>query len=173
MSKRNFYILVFMLMISVAQAQSDTATVYAFRQRTTGGMQKQGDIDESGKIIKRTPKQVFKHTIYLASASKARIYPVQIWINGKAFSVKSEPVKNNPVVPANMDAPVTKLKTLLPTTAGTVLKLTPLPLAADKSGAHAKALAVDNDVVVLYKLSGKLRYGVWKKFVELDPVALQ
>jgi hypothetical protein len=172
MKKRNLFALLLVLNVFLTQAQSSGATLYGFRQRSTGGAQRTGSIDENGKTVTIKPTEVFQYNIYVSTKSKTRIYPVQLWINGEAFSVKGEPFNNNPVVPANGDAPASRLKPLIPETAGKVWKLKPLPLVADKSGGRAKALAINNDVVVLYKMGGKLRYAVLKKFTELDPVSL-
>lgn len=173
MKKHIFFTLAFIATAFLIQAQEDGITIYGFRQQSTGGMQKRGDIDETGKLVKKEPAQIFKNLIYLASASKARIYPVQMWIKGEAFSVNANVVTSEQLLKEDANRHAGKIKAVVYKAGQTIWKLTPKPLVIDKSGGRAKALAIANDVVVLYKMSGKLRYGVLKKFTDLDPVALQ
>jgi hypothetical protein len=172
MKKHVFVTFIFLIAAFLLHAQSDTVTLYGFKQRTTGGMQKKGDIDETGRLKKAAPTEVFQYAIYLATQRKTRIYPVQLWINGEAFAVKSEWIAAAQLMDKYADRHYERMQPIV-TAAQGIWKLTPIPLAVDKSGGRAKALAISNDVVVLYKSSGKLRYGVLKKFTELDPVALQ
>jgi hypothetical protein len=173
MKQQTFLFTLLLLAAFGAQAQSNAITIYGFKQLTSGGMQKRGDIDETGRLIKQEPAPALHYAIYLANSSGNNVYPVQLWIQGKAYAVKVKPFQNNLVVPANTDAPVAKLKTLLPETGGTIYRLMPAPLAVDKSNDRASALAAQNDVVVLYRWKGKLEYGVLKKFVDAEPVILQ
>lgn len=174
MNKRTVFTLLFVAIAFLLQAQSGDVRLYGFKKRAAGGMQKRGDIEEGGKLIKTKPAEVFQYTIWLVTESRMRIYPVQLWIRGEAFSVKADWIPAAQLLQNENDAYryYEKLKTVV-TKAGGAWKLTPLPLVTDKSGERAKALAVENDVVALYKLAGKVRYGVLKKFTELDEAVLQ
>lgn len=136
-------------------------------------MQKRGDITENGKVTKIDQTQVFQYAIYLTSASKKHIYPIQLWINGNAFSVKAELITKLLRMPTNSDASAEKIKPLIPKNAGNVWKLTPTSLIADKSNVRTKTLAMENAVIVQYKVDGKTHYGVLKKFTDVDDALLQ
>lgn len=154
-------------------AQSTSDKLYGFRQQVSPGITKAADIDESGRVTKRKTATSVQHAIFFTTASKTRIYPVQVWLNGEAFSVKAETLEHPPVTYSNSDAVITKPKLLFPQSAGTIYRLTPMPLLADKSNGKGKALAQANAVVLLYKKSGKMQYGVLKKFTDLEPASLQ
>lgn len=152
-------------------AQKDK--IYGFQQQVIAGAKSAGDIDENGRLIKKKTKDANRYLIYLTTSSKTKIYPVQLWINGEAFSVDMQEVINLPVVQPDTNTPADKAKTLVPQTGAKVYQLTPVPLMVDKSNGKAKALALSNAVVVLYKTAGKQQYGLLKKFTRLDPVSLQ
>lgn len=171
---KKFYLaFLFSFAVFMIHAQPAKDKIYGFQQRVSPGAKAAGDIDENGRLIKKKSREVFHYTIYLTTVSKARIYPVQMWINGEAFSVKSKAVAQLPAVQTNIDAPAAKVKPLIPETAGEIIKLTPMPLTVDKGSVKAKALARQNAVLVLYKKEGKLHYGVLKKFTGLAPLSLQ
>jgi len=159
--------------VFAGQAQMEKDTLYGFRQRVTPGAKAAGDIDENGNFIKTKSPELFNYAIYLVTASNATIYPIQMWMNGEVFSVKADRVLKMPEALMNAEAAVSETKPLLPEKPRMVLKLTPLPLTADKNTGRAKALATANAVVVLYKSGGKLRYGVLKKFTDRAHASLQ
>jgi len=163
----------FVIMAFLLQAQPGKDTLYGFQQHVSPGIKSAGDIDENGKLLKKESPDMKHYTIYLSTASKARVYPIQLWINGRAFSVEVDTLAHPPYVYTNTDAPATKSKPLFPKTSGTIYKLNPIPLIADKSSSKAKALVKANAVVFYYIRSGIKHYGVLKKFTELEPVSLQ
>jgi hypothetical protein len=162
-----------LLTFAIVNAQSKAVTLYGFRQHISPGAQKAGDIDENGKFIEKQAPELFHYTIYLAIASKAPVAPIQLWINGEPYSVQADTVTKIPVTTTNTDAPAAKVVHLIPDTAGTILKLMPVPLTIDKGTKRLHKLAKTNAVVVRYKQDGDLRYEVLKKFKDLDPQALQ
>lgn len=172
MRKRNLFTILFLVSVFLLQAQVNNATIYGFRQRVTGGAQKGGTVNEDGTITKVERSNVFQYTIYLATASTVRVYPVQMWINGEVFSVETERGIQTPILQVNTNKLDTSQKVLVPNRTGQVLKLVPAPLTVDKSSGRAKSLASTHAVVVLYKSGGKLRYGVLKKFTDLNTLAL-
>ncbi len=155
------------------KAQTSKDTLYGFQQHISSGTKKVGDIDENGNLIKQKTPEVSHYSIYLATASKTRIYPIQMWINGEAFSVKIETIEQPPVEYSNINAPAAKVKPLFPEPTGTIYKLTPTPLVANKGEDKGNALAQENAVVLYYTKSGKKYYEILKKFTKLEPVSLQ
>jgi hypothetical protein len=154
-------------------AQPSQEKLYGFQQRVTGGMKKAGDFDENGHFTKKETPDVFQYLIYLTSTSKATIHPVQLWVNGKAFSVNTTVVEQTPVIKTNPNLPQSPGTILVPKTAGTVLQLMPEPLIAGKTTTAANARSTKNAVVLLYTKGGKQQYAVLKKFSELPTVSLQ
>lgn len=171
--KKNLFTVLLLCMAFLLRAQPATDKIYGFRQRVIPGNKSVGDIDETGKLLKKKTPDVFQYAIYLTSASKAKIYPVQMWINGEALSVEAETKTAMQLMQETANMHNDKTNKIIRITDGTIWKLTPVPLITDKSVRRAKTLANENAVVVLYKSGGKLRYGVLKKFTDLDPVSLQ
>jgi hypothetical protein len=162
--------LLFFAILLHAQAGKDT--LYAFQQRIIAGAKAAGDIDENGKLLKKEASPAYQYTLYLVTTSKAPFQPIQIWINGVAFSAEATPVQT-PVTETNPNLSGSTGTVLIPQTAATVYKLTPTPLAADKSSRKLRAKAKENAVVVCYKTGKKARYVVLKKFTDLGALSLQ
>lgn len=170
--KQSIFMLLFLGTALFLQAQKAKPELYGYRQRITGGAKKVGEIDETGKLIKKKTRDVFHYAIYVATASKARIYPVQLWINGEAFSVEMERVMQTPVTQEAVNLLNGNAKILVPEAAGSVYKLNTVPLISDKGDNRAYTLAKTHAVLFLYKTAGKLQYGVLKKFTDLEPVSM-
>jgi hypothetical protein len=162
--------LLFVTVLLHAQAAKDT--LYGFQQRIIPGAKAAGDIDENGKLIKKDTSPAYQYSLYLATDSKARFQPIQIWINGIAFSAEATPVQT-PVTEINPNLTGSTGTVLIPQTAATVYKLTPTPLAADKSSRKLRTKAKENAVVVCYKTGKKARYAVLKQFTDLGTLSLQ
>ena len=174
--KRAFFSMLFVVTVQLMLAQKAQPAqdiLYGFQQHISPGIKKAGDIDENGNFTKQKSTPLSHYTIYLAAASKTRIYPIQLWINGEAFSVEMEVLAHPPAAPSNINAPGHRVQRLFPETAGTIYRLNPIPLIADKSNRKAKDLALANAAVLYYIKEGKTQYGVLKKFTELEPVSLQ
>ncbi len=173
MKKFIVLILASLFMLPVLYAQKHTAVIYGFRQQSTGGMQKRGDIDESGRLLKKEPPKVFKYAIYLTTKYTQTLHPVQIWIKGKAFSVRAEAKTAAEFLNEDAGRYSKKTNPAIYETAGAIWKLNKTQPTKNNGSNRAKALAAANDVVVLYRMGGKLHYGVLKKFTDLEPALLQ
>src|SRR5690348_17261961 len=89
---KQFYFFILALAISgLSNAQTQGAsTVYGYRQEVMPGMVR---VDKNGRETPRKPQ--YNYFIYLASA--ARTTPVEIWISGEAYSVRTTNVSTTPV----------------------------------------------------------------------------
>jgi hypothetical protein len=167
-----FFFTLLLFFAAAVQAQSSGEKLYGFQQRVIPGAQQAGDYDKDGHFIKKEAPEVFKYLIYMTTSSKQKIYPVQLWINGKAFSIKMDSVQT-PVVQHDSNLPNSEGKVLVLKTTGVVLQLIPVPLVADKGNTTLKQLSTKNAVVFYYKKAGKGYHGVLKKLSELSPQSLQ
>src|SRR5438309_5861860 len=134
-----FFTLLLFFFVAV-QAQSHGEKLYGFQQRVIPGTQQAGAYDQNGHFIKKEAPEVFKYLIYLTTSPKESIYPVQLWINGKAFSIKMDSVQQTPVVQHDTNLPNSEGKVLVPKSTGVVLQLIPVPLVADKGTSALKQL---------------------------------
>lgn len=171
--KRILFTALFFYTALFIQAQPAKDTLYGFQQRVIPGAKAAGVIDENGKFIKKQTPDLLHQDLYLVTASKTKVYPVQLWINGAAFSVEIKQIQKTPILLYNENLSNSKSNVLVPKTTGYVFKLTPVPLVADKNGGPGKALMQSNVVVLYYKKNGRLQYAVLKKFTNLSSVSLQ
>jgi len=155
------------------KAQSKgSITIYGYRQVVLPGTIPQDVMDDDGNRVKTAYKP--RHNFFIYTASNSRIYPSEIWIDGQAYSAKTEMIAQTPVEYINPTSlPADKKIALVPKTSKKVMQLSLAPMIESKSMAKAKTLSKTNQLVVVYKQGGRSYYSVLKKFTELEPVAMQ
>ena len=166
----------FLLAAYALSAQTSGDKLYGFSQVTIPGAAAAKRVtDDAGNVVERRTEDLkVNHFIYLTTTSKTRVYPIEVWIKGKAFSARTEAVANTPVqVSGVVVMGRTQKTTLVPKTTQKVTRLIPTPLTASKSSQKAKTLAGENELVVVYKQGGKTFYKTLKTITELSPQALQ
>ena len=109
--------------------------------------------------------------IYLASSGK--VTPVEIWINGEAYSPIVNEVSATPVEYTNPTSGDQKPKVLVSRTNRTVLQLSPSLNKIPKPAQKGRSLSSKNELVVIYKANGKLYYKAMARLNGLDPVQMQ
>ena len=155
-------------------AQSSTIKVYAYQQAILGGSVPKGIITENGQQVNTPIRSSYNYYIYTISSSE--IQPTEIWIKGQLFSVRSEIIKESPVIIETRRMPnKSDSITLVPKTPQKekVLLLTPLSYIEGRKFEKAKALAKNNQLVLVYKMNSKFYYKAVKKFTSLPPEAMQ
>lgn len=165
---KQFYFLFIAMMFSVLSfAQKEGASkIYGFKQRVMPGMVR---IDENGIEVQRKPQ--YNYFIYLASGTK--VTPVEIWINGEAYSPIVNNVSATPVEYTNPTSGDNKSKILVPKTTRRVLQLGPGLNKIHKPTGKGKMLSAKNEMVIIYRGNGKLYYKKLSKLCELEPVHMQ
>jgi len=172
--KKLYLTLAFFVAAFLLHAQGSLERLYGFHQSVSPGAKRMADIDASGRIVKNEAPDLSHYFLLLTTPSRLRIYPIQLWINGVAYSVKIESVEKVPIFNNNGDTSSGMKKLPLTLKTGEKLfQLTPVPLIADKGSAKAKALTAKNAVVFYYKKAGTFHYEVLKKFTELTAPTVQ
>jgi len=162
---------------TAAFAQGDK--LYGYRQAVIPGAAAANKrvIDDAGNVVteRRTEDTRNTYHIYLATTAKTRVYPIEVWINGEAFSARPENGAKTPVEVPSGPGVMGRASnsTLVPKTTQKVTRLIPIPLVADKTSQKAAALAKQAELVVVYKQGGKTYYKTIKTLEALPPVALQ
>lgn len=163
-----FFLLTFVFFyLSNASAQS--VRLYGYVQKTTPGIAAARDIDENGNTQKIDNASTEGYHIYFSTPSRNRLYPIEGWIKGKRVGLKAE-VVTSPVTATDEQG---EEKTLVAKTSDKVYLLSGTELMADKSLAHAEKLSKINELVVVYKLNGKIQYAVLKKLQSLPTAHLE
>lgn len=147
-------------------AQTEGASkIYSYRQKIRPGTVR---VDDSGREAPGRP--LYNYLIYLESSAK--VVPIEIWLNGEAYSVIVSEAKSTPVEyvsPATMN----KRRTLVPKTTKKVLQLSPSSNKIKKPTQKGKTLSAQNELVVIYKAGNKCYYKTVTKLSELEPIDMQ
>lgn len=166
----------FLLTACMLRAQTGSSQLYGFSQVTIPGAAAAKRVtDDAGNTVERRTEDLkVSYFIYLSTVAKTRVYPMEVWIKGKAYSARPEAIATTPVqISGNVVVGRTQKTTLVPKTTQKVTRLIPIPLTASKSSKKAQTLAGENELVVVYKQGGKTYYKTLKTLTELSPQALQ
>jgi len=163
--KSLFFLIVAMNLSFLTLGQTEGASkIYGYRQKLMGGTIR---VDQKGMEVPRKPS--YNYFIYLASTTK--VTPLEIYINGEAYSVTIREV-SSPVEYVHPTSGDNTPKILVPKTTRKILQLGP----ADKiqrPTLKGKALSSKNELVIIYKGRDKLYYKALPKLSMLDPVSMQ
>lgn len=164
--KQFYFLLATVILSTAAHAQKvGSAQLYAYRQAVLPGTVR---VDENGREVPRKPQ--YNYYIYLASSAK--IFPVEIWIDGQAYNVNAA-ITFTPVEYTNPTSVENKPKVLVPKTSRKVWQLYPAAEKLNQMNAREKNLLDKNQLVVIYKCGNKIYYKTVSKFSELEPLAMQ
>jgi hypothetical protein len=161
-----FFFLAVVLTISSFAQREGASKVYGYKQRVMPGMVR---VDINGNEMKRQPQ--YNYFIYLASTTQ--VTPVEIWINGEAYSPITNKVLTTPVEYTNPTSGENKPKILVPQTDRFVLQLSTSLNKVKKPSKKGKTLSKNNELVIIYKGNGKLFYRAIADLSELDSVHMQ
>ncbi len=170
-----FFLLALVLIAQTIRAQNNQDKLYGFVQPIIPGAAAAKRVtDDAGNVVERRSEDIrFNYFIYLTTTSKARVYPVEMWIKGAPYSAMPKTV-TAPVELTDNLVPGRPQKTVLvPKTTQKITQLDPAPHVAEKSNAKARNLAQENELVVVYKQGGKTYIKTLKTLSELSPKALQ
>jgi hypothetical protein len=156
-----------------AQLTYPLKKLYAYKQAGIPGIQP-GVTGEAGDKQKGKRKESFNYWFYLVFSKSGMINITGLWLSGKKFTVKTEPITELPVKKINYtSASGNDTVTLVPFTKNAVL-LT-YPAGEDKDTAavskYLSDLVSKNELVITYYWKGKKFYKVSRKITVLDPEA--
>ena len=157
----------FFIILGCSAQMQGTATLYGYKQGIAPGVQQNVAEEGTGKQVTSSSRGSYNYHIYISSPDI--VYPAELWLNGERFSVRTRSISAPVTVTADDDQ---KVVTLVPATSEKVLQLTPAP-PVDKELAFLKHVTKENELVVLYKMKGKLYYQRLKTFKKLPSVVLQ
>lgn len=164
-----------LLFAFTASAQTRTdVKIYGYVQPVTGGASPVDAPNESG-AVSAVQSERKNYYIYITGPTGQRIYPTEIWIEGKQYSTRTVSVKSPVELTIHTGETNPKKKVLVPGTSRQVYQITPSP-AAPASGkvlAISQKKSAENEVVISYKLGSKMYYAVLKKLSPLEPAAMQ
>ena len=153
-----------------ASVSAQTVKVYAYSQPGLKGVNQKDIVAENGQEIKVDPSSSNNYLLYFTYSGTAPIKISGVWLNGKAYNVKTEPIKKTPVELKDDNATEdSKTITLVPKTKNKVIQLTlssKIDNPAKLSGAKKKDVE-SSELVVSYSVNGKKLYKTVKKITVL------
>jgi hypothetical protein len=171
--KRTFlFALTFLFSFVGLRAQSGNK-LYGYSQIIIPGIAAKGNIGENGNGIKQKKEPNYQYRIYLTTTSAAKIYPIELWIKGQPYSVKTEKVTKTQVEDVDFSTREGKTTVLVPKTTANVFQWLPTSYTADKNLQKARDLASTNELVAVYKQGGKTYYKTLKRLTVLPPQSRQ
>lgn len=166
-----FFFLV--LFSTLCFAQPLGLKLYGFRQEVLKGVPPTYETDEKGNKLPPKIEPHYNLFIYLAYPTNAIPELVEIWVGEDQFSVRQEAVKI-PVEIIYDNGPLTPEKVILvPQTTDTVMQLVLTGKLPAKTTAVKKSLAETNELVLIYKLNGKIYSQTLKKIKSLRKALMQ
>ena len=172
MYKRFFialYTVIFVCTSTKAQIKPVIKKIHAYRQATVPGIPPAENIER---------KPTYNYWIYIETLAQqqggksGKISVADIWISGKRFSVKNEPVTKLPVMKINYNAANgTDTVTLVPETKHNVILIYPSGKIKDSPicSKYVSGLIKKSELVIGYFLNGKKYFAPVKAFVSLEP----
>ena len=151
-----------------SQVKSPLKKLYAYKQASVSGVKPSVTAENQ----KAKQSETYSYWFYLVFPESEEISVTEIWLSGKKFAVKSEPVKELPVKKINYtDASGKSAVTMVPFTKNAVLLTYPAAEANDP-GAISKYfsdLISTYELVITYYWKGKKFYRIAKKITVLEP----
>lgn len=161
------------LFSSFCFAQTSEIKLYGFKQLVAGGAHSSYKTDEQGKKVELRTNRYKNFFIFLAYPPHLKIYPMEIWVNGEAYSIKEESVKTPVELTYDNGLSSPETIALVPQTSDTVTSIILLDKLPSKTAAIKKSLAETNELVIIYKLNGKLYSQTLKRIKGLRAGVMQ
>jgi hypothetical protein len=174
--KQTLFLLAATLIFSTTKAQTrKDVKIYGYIQPVSRGVAPETNTAEAGKLKSKGVKPGINYFIYITGPASTRIYPIEMWLRGEQYSALPETVNKTPVQLADPALPGgPNIITLVPKTTKKVMMLVPgIAVIQSKSLAIAKSKAKTNELVIVYKMSGKLYYAVLEKLAVLEAAIMQ
>lgn len=148
--------------------------LYGYARPVTGGLPPRisGREGHAHPSLDTHPR--YNYLIYLESALKKPLTPVEIWIGGKRTGASFSLVAKTPIEITNGQLPPYARKTtLVPRTAHRVYQVNLAAAGPDQGFSVARSKAKEYELVVVYRYAGKLYYAGQRRIRVLEPVVLQ
>ena len=140
----------------LSYTQPGVVKLYGFKQPVVKGVPSTYETDEQGNKVEPKDKVYTNVFIFLSYPTDVIITPVEFWMDGLLYSIKQEPVKTPVEVIYENGLQETEKITLVPQTEDTVIRIILSEKLPFKTPAIKKSSANTNELVIVYKMNGKL-----------------
>lgn len=174
--KASYFILVYIITLlgySISTQGQAIRKVHAYKQASLPGIYPV-IVDTKGNEIQPEYKPSYNYWFYLEIPKSEKIIIADIWIEGKRFSVKSEPITKTPykkVIHTGAIPPDTVV--IVPKTPNRVIFFYPSGSLKDSMGGsrYLAGLVRDNELVIGYFRKGKKYFKAVRMITSLPPEA--
>ena len=167
-------VFLFLMTVSMTAISQPPVKIYAYSQEVTPGTIPKGVTDENGNRVNMKKNPAVNYYIFAAHTASAKISFVEIWINGKFYTVKTHKVDSIPVVNINETIPGNPVKeVLVPFTKQKVISIVPGKTMNNNLSRSSwfRKMIKHNELILSYMYSGKKYFIGVKKIKVLQPVA--
>jgi hypothetical protein len=154
-------------------AQLGEIKLYGFKQLVATGTHSPYETDEQGKKLELKTDLYKNFFIFISYPPELKIDPLDVWMNGEAYSIKEETVKTPVEITYDNGISSPETIALIPQTSDTVTRIILSDKLPSKTSAIKKSLGETNDLVIIYKLNGKLYSQTLKRIKALRNAILQ
>ncbi len=160
-----FFLVATLCLTAAGSARAQAVKLFGYVQKVVAGNTAGRELREDGTQSRSVGQPGEDYFLYLAAPAHTRVYFVEGWLKGQRIGLRAQAVAS-PVV---MDGllPAQESTELVPKQPGTVWRLTTTAASAAKTAAKSRALSTSNDVVVVYRMKGKLGYATLAKLADL------
>jgi hypothetical protein len=141
---------------SMGYAQQGVVKLYGFKQPVVKGVPSTYETDEQGNKVEPKDKLHTNVFIFLSYPPGVIITPVEFWMDGLLYSIKQEPVQTPVEIIYENGLHEAEKIILVPQTADTVIRILLTEKLPFKTPAIKKSSADTNELVIVYKMNGKL-----------------
>jgi hypothetical protein len=163
--------------IALLPACAQVKKIYAYKQASIPGIQPKLITLEGGESQQLPArKETYNYWFYTGVSKNEKIDVTSLWISGKKYNVKNEPVNNLPVIKVNYTAAsVNDTVIMVPVTRNAVMLTYPSGEANDSVylSKYLSSLVNKYELVIAYKWKGKKYYTFKKTIIALAPEAHQ
>jgi hypothetical protein len=151
-----------------SQSKSPLKKLYAYKQASVSGVK--SSVTQENQKTKQS--ETYSYWFYLVFPRSEEMLVTEIWLSGKKFAVKSEPVNELPVKKINYTDPSGNSSVVIvPFTKNAVLLTYPVGESNDPAAMskYFSDLISTYELVITYYWKGKKFYRVAKKITVLEP----
>lgn len=167
-----FLVFIMVLVSLTVMAQTDKVKLYGYAQPVIGGIPSNTPFDEKGNSAATTKKSHANYLFYIAYPKNIMVYPLELWMYGEAYTINVQPVITPVEILYDNGSFDPQKVTLVPETEDTCLQLLLTDKLVIKNTTVKKSLIENNDLVIVYRMKGKLYSQTLKKIKGLRTAVL-
>lgn len=163
----------FLFQVDLSAQFNKKIKLYTYYQYILPGIQKQVLMDDSGNAYESENQSKPNYLIYLEHRSSKTINPIEVWVEGKGYSLIINKVESTPIEMTDNSIPnQPKTIILVPTTDKTVLSIYLNGLLDDQSKSVQFSEPGNQNIYMLYKKRCKRLHTIKTMIIPLPSIPM-